>query len=115
LVYLNEVPFLAVIDPALDQFIENVATITFGQAGDPGNTGISSSGVNNQMIQCLDDIEKRIDVYVAVYQYFHDGGQSIGLNLLRAQSGGNQHLQQPPTGVVRTAGTAEPWAVRHPA
>jgi len=25
------------------------------------------------MIQCLDDIEKRIDVYVAVYQYFHDG------------------------------------------
>jgi len=60
------------------------------------------------MIQCLDDIEKRIDVYVAVYQYFHDGGQRIGLNFVRAQSAGNQYLQQPPTRVVRAAGTVKP-------
>ena len=64
---------MTTIDPALDQFIEKVVAITLGQARDPGNTGVSSGRVSHQMIQCLDDIEKRIDVYVAVYQYFHDG------------------------------------------
>jgi hypothetical protein len=114
LVYFDEVSFLTTIDPALDQFIEKVVAVTFGQAGDPGNTWVSSGGGSHQMIQCFNNIEKWIDVCMAVYQYFHDGGQRIGLNLLRAQSGGNQYLQQPSTSVARAADAARPWAIQHP-